>query len=70
MCECKICQRSREFRKHLKTIENVEAKNFFRETFEYLYEIEEELSFHEIYLNNVKTKYPDIYKKIKKLGPI
>ena len=66
-CECEDCKRSRTFKKHLSTIDNIDAKEFFENIFGYLYEIEEEIDCQNIYLKNLRTLYPRIHKEITTL---
>lgn len=66
-CECWVCNRSRAFSKHLEKVEDKEAKNFFQDLFEGLYETEEELDCHKIYSENLHTLYPRIWKEVTTL---
>jgi len=66
-CQCDICNRSRAFAKHLKTITDPDAKSFFNNLFGILYDIEEEVEIQKIYLKNLKTLYPKIYREITTL---
>lgn len=68
VCDCQLCQRSREFKKHLNdSVTTKSAQEFFISLFEHLYEVEEELDFKNIYLSNLKKNYPEIYCKIRQL---
>jgi hypothetical protein len=66
-CECGNCARSKEFRKHIETVVDRDTKIFFENLFGYLYEIEEDIECQNIYLKNLKTLYPRIYKEITTL---
>ena len=69
-CQCGICQRSREFRKHLEAVTNLDAKAFFNDLFNYIYEVEEDLECHKIYSKNLKTLYPRIWKECTTIQPL
>ena len=71
-CECKICLRYKEFKKHMDTIDNEDAKKFFENLFGYLYELEDELEICNIYQRNLRQTYPKIYREmltIEKIKP-
>lgn len=67
LCQCAVCKRSRKFRKYLETVTDTDAKLFFDNLFNYLYEVEEEVECQNIYLKNLKTLYPRISKEITTL---
>jgi len=69
-CDCKICVRHREFKKHIATIEDKEAKMFFENLFGYIYDVEEESEFLELYQRNLKMMYPQIYKEMHTVTPL
>lgn len=66
-CQCAVCNRSREFKKHLETVTDPDAKLFFDNLFNYLYEVEEEVDCQNIYLKNLRTLYPRVSKEITTL---
>ena len=63
-CICELCVRGREYKKYIELIENHEAKKWFINLYNYLYEIEEDLECHKIYASNLRTLYPRISKEI------
>jgi hypothetical protein len=63
-CDCAICNRSRKFKKHLETVTDKDAKNFFEDIFNYLYEVEEERDCFKIYSENLHNLYPRIWKEV------
>ncbi len=63
-CDCKHCIRSKEFKKNIELVENIDAQKWFKELFQYLYELEEDLECHKIYALNLKTLYPKISKEV------
>lgn len=66
-CECLVCQRSRIFKQHLDTVTNLEAKQWFEDFFNYVYEVEEDLECQKIYEKNLKALYPRIWKEVTTL---
>lgn len=63
-CTCELCNRSREYKKYIELVENLEAKKWFTELYNYLYELEEDLACHKIYAENLRTLYPRISKEV------
>lgn len=66
-CPCPICVRSRAFTKHLNSIESEEARKYFENLYEHIHCVEEDLEIQKIYLSNLKTLYPKVYKEISTL---
>jgi len=64
MCSCDICERSRVFRKHLKTVKDEKAKRWFEDIFNHLLEVEEDLCYMDIVKKNLHGLYPEIYKEV------
>ena len=64
-CSCKLCERSKVFKKHLDTIDNKEAKEWFEDFMGYVYELEEDFDCYRIYNENLKTLYPKIWKETR-----
>lgn len=64
MCDCEICERSREFKKHLATIEDAAAKEWFDDMFNQLMEVENDACYFNIVRNNLRHLYPEIYKEV------
>lgn len=69
-CECHICVRSREFKKHIATIEDVEAKKFMENIFSQLWDVEEDLEMTNIYQRNLRETYPTIYREMRTIARI
>lgn len=63
-CECEFCVRTRAFELHLQLIEDPNIRDWFKSFFEYTMEIEEDLACYKVYLRNLKTLYPKIWKEV------
>jgi len=61
MCDCVLCMRSKNLSNFL---EGVEDKVYAQKIYEQLCDVEEELSFQTMYLDNLKRLYPQIYREI------
>ncbi|WP_298752159.1 hypothetical protein [uncultured Arcobacter sp.] len=53
-CTCWICERSREFEKHLKNVTDQTSVEFFEKIFNHLYDVEEELEWYRKISKEVK----------------
>jgi len=63
-CNCKICVRTRKFKAVLKRVTNDEDKKFLETLFDSLNDLEDEMDYLEIYLENLRTLYPKVYREI------
>jgi len=69
-CDCRICIRNREFKKHIENVEDKESKKFFEDLFGHIYDIEEETEMLELYQSNLKKMYPAIYREMHTVTPL
>jgi hypothetical protein len=51
MCDCKLCQRTHKFRELIERVEDDEAKQFFEEIFDYMFQIESDLDILQCKMN-------------------
>lgn len=63
LCDCKSCTRHREFDTKLEQIPEG-LREYFNSVFEELGCVEEDLECANIYLSNLRSKYPEIYKEV------
>jgi len=63
-CNCKICVRTRKFKDVLKRIVNDEDKIFLEALFDSLNYLEDEMDYLKMYLENLRTLYPKVYREI------
>ena len=66
-CDCWICIRSRDFKIHIATVENEDAKKFFEAMYSHLFSVEEESDCLKLYQENLKNIYPRIFKEVRTL---
>ena len=64
MCSCDVCERSKEFKRHLENVTNEESKQWFSDIFNHLLEVEEDSTFMDIVKKNLRVLYPNIYKEV------
>lgn len=69
-CDCKLCTRSRDFKKYIASISNEETKKFMEELYGALWEAEEEAEELRIYQRNLNETYPSIYIECRTIGRI
>ena len=63
-CNCNICKHSRLYEKHIENIQEVEAKNFFKELFSSYWNISEENEINKYIIDKLKTKDYELYKTL------
>jgi hypothetical protein len=68
MCECAFCQRSREVHEKLELIPK-DLREYFSQVYELLCYIEEDRACTNIYLDNLKIRYPMIHKEVVTIKP-
>jgi len=66
-CNCRLCERSRAFKKHLATVNDQEAKKFFEHLYGEMWDVEEENECLKSYQDNLKRIYPKIYREMHTL---
>lgn len=69
MCECNLCKRNREFHDKIKDLDH-EVKEYLQNFMDYVMGIELDNECYQIYLENLKVKYPDVYKEVKTLEKV
>ena len=69
-CDCRLCVRDRKFKESIATIENEEARIFFKTMYNELGDVEEELEFTNCYQRNLRDTYPVIYREMRTIAPI
>lgn len=60
VCQCEVCKRSREFKKHLESVSTEEARNFFSSLLDRLLQTEEDLQYAEA------ITIPRLYERVKR----
>lgn len=65
-CNCKFCQTSRKHRAFLEQMPE-DMRKFYDKLYEVFFEIQEEYDCKELYWDNLKRVYPEIYKEVRKI---
>ena len=65
-CDCKYCERGKEFETQLDKIQDIDSKKFFENLYDALCETEERLGLYKIYLDDLKKKDINMYRTIKR----
>lgn len=69
VCDCRVCTRYREFNKKLQQTPE-DLREYFNNIFKELNCVEEDLECANIYLHNLRGKYPEIYKEVHTISNI
>jgi len=67
ICNCRLCERSRAFKKYLETVSDQDAKKFFETLYGVMQDVEEEIDCLKSYQDNLKRIYPKIYREMHTL---
>lgn len=63
-CVCEVCVQYREFKKNLEKISDPLVRAWFEEFYSSYCEKDEELSCYRLYNDNLKRRYPKIWKEV------